>query len=179
MQTKPSRQSRPVNAPVVLGGKRDYYDADIVGGSLMGYWSEVCGVIAVDDRDPEKFKELIDNIQRVGEVFLNEIGEGFFDLLGEGVGWKDGVFMFHVEDWKWYDDSPPVMGWNAIWDMANAMGGVSGMFIRIGEGLEDNVVEYFGRDCYRLEDYARISRSIVFDDSIIGTKTTEEISNET
>jgi hypothetical protein len=139
---------------------------------MMGYWSEVCGVIAVDDRDPEKFKELIGKIKLVGEDFLNE-------LRDREVGWKDGVFVFHAGDWKWYDDSPAVVAWGAIWDMANAMGGVSGMFIRVGEGLEDNVVEYFGRDCYRLEDIARISRSIVFDDSIIGTKTTEEISNET
>ena len=137
----------------------------------MGYRSEVCGVLAVGDHDKSGlFKELIDKIQTVGEDFLDQLGEG-------EVGWGGGVFMFHVEDWKWYDDSPPVMGWNAIWDMANAMEGVSGMFIRVGEEVEDNVVEYFGRDCYRLEDYARISRSIVFDDSIIGT--TKEISNET
>ena len=178
VQTKPSRQSRQAIPSMVLGGKCSYYGVYIVGDSLMGYRSEVCGVIAVDDRDPEKFKELIGKIKLIGGEFLDEIGEGFLDQLGEGeVGWGGGVFMFHVEDWKWYDDSPPVMGWNAIWDMANAMEGVSGMFIRIGEEVEDNVVEYFGRDCYRLEDYARISRSIVFDDSIIGT--TKEISNET
>ena len=134
----------------------------------MGYRSEVCGVLAVDDRDPEKFKELIGKIKLVGGDFLNE-------LRDREVGWKDGVFVFHVEDWKWYDDIPPVMGWNAIWEMASGMEGVSGMFIRVGEDLEDNVVEYFGRDCYRLEDYACISRSIVFDDSIIGTKTTEVV----
>ena len=134
---------------------------------MMGYRSEVCGVLGVDDRDPEKFKELIGKIKLIGEDLLNQLGEG-------EVGWKDGVFMFHVEDWKWYPDFAAVVAWDAIWEMASAMEGVSGMFIRVGEDLEDNVVEYFGRDCYRLEDYARISRSIVFDDSILGTKTTEE-----
>ena len=161
---------------MVLGGERDHHGAYVMGDSLMGYRSEVCGVIAVDDRDPEKFKELIGKIKLIGGEFLDEIGEGFLDQLGEGeVGWKDGVFMFHVEDWKWYPDFAAVVAWDAIWEMASAMEGVSGMFIRVGEDLEDNVVEYFGRDCYRLEDYACISRSVVFVDSIIGTKTTEEV----
>lgn len=134
----------------------------------MGYRSEVCGVLAVDDHDPEKFKELIGKIKLIGEDLLNE-------LRDREVGWKDGVFMFHVEDWKWYPDLPAVVAWDAIWDMAAGMEGVSGLFIRIGEELEDNVVEYIGDDAYRLEDYACISRSIVFDDKILGTKTTEEI----
>jgi hypothetical protein len=153
---------------MVLGGERDHHGAYVMGDSLMGYRSEVCGVIAVDDRDPEKFKELIGKIKLIGEDLLNQLGEG-------EVGWKDGVFMFHVEDWKWYDDSPAVIAWDAIWDMASAMEGVSGIFIRVGEELEDNVVDYMGDDAYKLEDYACISRSIVFDDSILGTKTTEEI----
>ena len=136
----------------------------------MGYRSEVCGVLAVDDRDPEKFKELIDKIQTVGEDFLDPLGE-------EEVGWDDGVFMFHVDGWKWDDGYSAEIAWNAIWEMASAMEGVSGMFIRVGEELEDNVVEYFGRDCYRLEDYACISRCIRVDGSILGT--TKEIGYET
>jgi hypothetical protein len=135
---------------------------------MMGYRSEVCGVLAVDNRDPEKFKELIDKIQTVGEVFLNELGEG-------EVGWGDGVFMFHVEDWKWYPDDPAVVAWDAIWDMASGMEGVSGMFIRVGEELEDNVMDYMGEDCYRLEDIARISRRIEVDRRIMGYKTTEGV----
>ena len=138
----------------------------------MGYRSEVCGVLAVGDHDKSGlFKELIDKIQTVGEDFLDPLGEG-------EVGWEDGVFMFHVDGWKWDDGYSAEIAWNAIWEMASAMEGVSGMFIRVGEELEDNVVEYFGRDCYRLEDYACISRSIVFDDSVLGNKTIEEISNE-
>jgi hypothetical protein len=134
----------------------------------MGYRSEVCGVLAVDDHDPEKFKELIGKIKLIGEEFLNRLGEG-------EVGWKNGVFMFHVEDWKWYPNNSVVVAWDAIWDMAAGMEGVSGIFLRIGEELEDNVVDYIGEDGYRLEDYAVISRSIVFDDRVLGTKTTEEI----
>jgi hypothetical protein len=134
----------------------------------MGYRSEVCGVLAVDDRDPEKFKELIGKIKLVGEDFLNE-------LRDREVGWKDGVFMFHVDMWKWYDDSPPVVAWDAIWEMAAGMEGVSGIFLRIGEELDDNVMDYIGDDYYKLEDYARISRSMINDGKILGTKTTEEI----
>ena len=134
----------------------------------MGYRSEVCGVLAVDDRDPEKFKELIGKIKLIGEEFLNQVGEG-------NIGWKDGVFMFHVEDWKWYDGYSAVKAWDAIWDMAAGMGGVSGLFIRIGEEVEDNVVDYIGDDAYKLEEYACLSRSIRGDGSILGTKTTEEV----
>lgn len=139
----------------------------------MGYRSEVCGVLAVDDRDPERFKELIGKIKLIGEDLLNQLGEG-------EVGWKDGVFVFHVEDWKWYDDSPAVVAWDAIWEMAAGMDrqgqadrhSVSGIFIRLGEELEDNVVEYIGEDAYKLEEYACLSRSIRVDGSILGTKTT-------
>jgi hypothetical protein len=134
----------------------------------MGYQSEVCGVLAVDDRDPDKFKELIGKIKLIGEDLLNQLEEG-------EVGWKDGVFMFHVEDWKWYPDNSVVVAWDAIWEMAAVMEGVSGIFVLIGEELDDNVMNYIGDDCCKLEEYACISRSIVFDDSIIGTKTTEEI----
>ena len=144
---------------------------------MMGYRSEVCGVLGVDDRDPEKFKELIGKIKLIGEDLLNQLERWVVvnERVNQGeVGWKDGVFMFHVEDWKWYPDYPAVIAWNAIWEMASAMEGVSGMFIRVGEELEDNVTDYMGDNAYELEDYARISRSIVFDDSIIGTKTTEE-----
>jgi len=134
----------------------------------MGYRSEVCGVLGVDNHDPEKFKELIGKIKLVGEDFLNE-------LRDREVGWKGGVFVFHVEDWKWYDDSPPVVAWDAIWEMAAGMGGVSGIFLRLGEELDDNVMNYIGDDYYKLEDYARISRSVINDGKILGTKTTEEI----
>ena len=150
---------------MVLGGERDHHGAYAVGDSLMGYRSEVCGVLAVDNQDPEKFKELIGKIKLIGEELLDQLGEG-------EVGWKNGVFMFHVEDWKWYDDSPPVIAWDAIWDMASAMEGVSGLFIRIGEEVEDNVVDYMGDDAYKLEDYACISRSIRVDGSVLGNKTT-------
>jgi len=133
----------------------------------MGYRSEVCGVLWVDNHDPEKFKELIGKIKLIGKDFLNQ-------LRDREVGWKDGVFIFHVDNWKWYDDYPAVVAWEAIWDMAADMEGVSGIFIRLGEEVEDNVVEYIGDNAYRLEDYACISRRIVFDDRILGTKTTGE-----
>jgi hypothetical protein len=155
---------------MVLGGERYHHGAHAVGDSLMGYRSEVCGVLGVDNHDPEKFKELIGKIKLVGEDFLNELGD-------REVGWKDGVFIFHADNWKWCDymSSSAVIAWDAIWSMAAGMEGVSGIFIRLGEELDDNVVEYIGEDAYKLEDYACISRSIVFDDSVLGTKTTEEI----
>jgi hypothetical protein len=134
----------------------------------MGYRSEVCGVLGVDNHDPEKFKELIGKIKMVGEEFLNQVEEG-------EVGWKDGVFMFHVDMWKWYPDYPAAVAWDAIWDMAAGMGGVSGIFLRIGEELDDNVMDYMGEDYYRLEEYAVISRRMIIDGRILGNKTTEEI----
>ena len=134
----------------------------------MGYRSEVCGVLAVDNQDPEKFRELIGKIKIIGEDFLDPLGEG-------EVGWEDGVFMFHVEDWKWDDGYSAVIAWNAIWEMASAMEGVSGMFIRVGDELDDNVEDYIGDNAYKLQDYAYISRSIRVDGSILGTKTTEEV----
>jgi hypothetical protein len=153
---------------VLGGGERDHINGYVVGDSLMGYRSEVCGVIAVDDRDPEKFKELIGKVKMVGEDLLNQLGEG-------EVGWKDGVFMFHVDSWKWFDGYSAVIAWNAIWDMASAMEGVSGLFIRIGEELEDNVEDYMGEEWDNLRDYAYISRRIEVDRWILGTKTTEEV----
>ena len=135
----------------------------------MGYRSEVCGVIAVDDRAPEKFRELIGKIEIIGEDFLDQLGE-------EEVGWEDGVFMFHVDGWKWDDGYSAVIAWNAIWEMASAMEGVSGIFIRVGDELDDNAEDYMGEEWENLRDYAYISRSIRVNESILGTKITEEIS---
>jgi len=138
----------------------------------MGYRSDVCGVLAVDgwmdDHNPKRFKELIGKIKLIGEDLLNQLRE-------REVGWKDGVFMFHAEQWKWYDDSPAVAAWDAIWEMANAMEGVSGVFVRIGEEMEDIQVDYMGQDGVSLEEYACVSRRIVFNGRVLGTKTTEEI----
>lgn len=108
----------------------------------MGYRSVVSCMIRVDRDIPlhsavPLFKEFI------GKVKLTEFCT---DWNENDYGWEQCQFVFSVEDVKWYESYPEVDRFEAIWQMAQTIDGLSGRFIRLGEDDEDVESRGFGRD---------------------------------
>jgi hypothetical protein len=126
----------------------------------MGYRSEVGAVISVDrtgrrdvqteqdvthiewfhsDADKALFKELVGKMKL---IMGHWVDESFKDELG----WYDYKVVLFCPHSKWYPDYADVKAWNAFWQMAQDMEGVSGVFARTGE--EDGDIEYeeFGEE---------------------------------
>jgi hypothetical protein len=118
----------------------------------MGYRSVIGAVISVNDwwQEPPtkadceaqiaKYKEMI------GFIKLTK----FYELINQNtedrtcIGWKQGEFYFHVENWKWYPDYDIVQAWDELWEQMQEVEGVSGYFCRVGEETDDITQETFG-----------------------------------
>jgi len=126
----------------------------------MGYRSEVCGVLTVDDRnDTEKFKEMIGMIKLVGKELLD-------DSTPNEYGWENGCFVFRWSDVTWYDGYPAVEAWDRIFDLPNQIEGISGIFVRIGE--EDQDIEFETRGENPDYDSVYVVREIDFPSGVLG-----------
>jgi hypothetical protein len=149
----------------------------------MGYRSQVAGIISVDkirkeddkgshywDYDRAKFKEMIGFIKLSRFYQLWQV-ENTADA--DSFGWKDGAFIMHGNDWKWYPDYPDVMAWNEMWESMQEIKGISGYFCRVGEELDDIETEEFGDDpCY---DYFQPFTALSFEgDDYLGKRDTDE-----
>ena len=147
----------------------------------MGYRSQVAGIISVDkhrvedergslcyDYDRAKFKEMIGFIKLTKFYELWNIEEN-----NDHFGWKDGCFILYGNDWKWYPDYPDVQAWDEMWDAMQAIEGISGYFVRVGEERDDVVEIEFGDDpCY---DYFHAFSTLSFEgDDYLGTRNTDE-----
>ena len=134
----------------------------------MGYRSQIAFCITVnqenreDERgshylyyDKAKFKEMV-GFFKLTKFY--EIATGSdYDLLNQKdphLGWHDGYLVFHAVDWKWYDDYPLVMAYNEMWGQMQDIEGISGYFLRVGEGDGNQMdvdEDQFGDDpCYQL-----------------------------
>jgi hypothetical protein len=149
----------------------------------MGYRSQVAGIISVDkirkedekgslyyDYDRAKFKEMI------GFIKLTKFYELWTESDNDSFGWKDGAFIMHGDDWKWYPDYPDVVAWNEMWNAMQDIEGISGYFCRVGEGDGDQPdveTEEFGDDpCY---DYFQPFTALSFEgDDYLGVRNTNE-----
>ena len=146
----------------------------------MGYRSQVAGIISVDkvrkedeqgslyyDYDRAKFKEMI------GFIKLTKFYELWSESEKESFGWKDGAFIMHANDWKWYPDYPIVQAWDELWTAMQEIEGISGYFCRVGEELDDIETEEFGDDpCY---DYFQPFSALSFEgDDYLGKRETDE-----
>lgn len=147
----------------------------------MGYRSQVAGIISVDkvlikpesgesyyDYDRAKFKEM------VGFIKLTK----FYEIWntredGKHFGWKDGAFILHGNDWKWYPDYADVQAWEDMWNAMQDIEGISGYFCRVGEETNDVEQEEFGDDpCY---DYFQPFTALSFEgDDYLGERITDE-----
>jgi hypothetical protein len=146
----------------------------------MGYRSQVAGIISVDkvrkeddkgshywDYDRAKFKEMI------GFIKLTKFYELWSESDKDSFGWKDGAFILHGDDWKWYPDYPDVQAWEELWENMQDIEGISGYFCRVGEELDDIETEEFGDDpCY---DYFQPFTALSFEgDDYLGKRETDE-----
>ena len=146
----------------------------------MGYRSQVAGIISVDkvlikpesgesywDYDKAKFKEMI------GFIKLTKFYESWSESDNDAFGWKDGAFIMHASDWKWYPDYPIVQAWDELWTAMQEIEGISGYFCRVGEELDDIETEEFGDDpCY---DYFQPFSALSFEgDDYLGKRDTDE-----
>jgi hypothetical protein len=146
----------------------------------MGYRSQVAGCISVDkvqkeddkgsrywDYDRAKFKEMI------GFIKLTKFYELWSESEKESFGWKDGAFIMHASDWKWYSDYPIVQAWEEMWDSMQEIKGISGYFCRVGEETDDVEQEEFGDDpCY---DYFQPFTALSFEgDDYLGKREVDD-----
>ena len=152
----------------------------------MGYRSQVAGIISVDkvrkeddkgshywDYDRAKFKEMIGFIKLTKFYQLWQVEN---NADADSFGWKDGAFIMHGADWKWYPDYPDVMAWDEMWNAMQDIEGISGYFCRVGENLDDIETDEFGDDpCY---DYFQPFTALSFEgDDYLGKRDTDEESN--
>jgi len=146
----------------------------------MGYRSQVAGIISVDkfrvekeggnrlyDYDRAKFTEMI------GFIKLTKFYELWTESDNDSFGWKDGAFIMHGNDWKWYPDYPDVMAWDEMWVNMQTIEGISGYFCRVGEESDDIVHMEFGDDpCY---DYFHAFTALSFEgNDYLGVRNTNE-----
>jgi hypothetical protein len=114
----------------------------------MGYRSTIAFCLSVNefrvepetgsaytDYDKAKFKEMV-GFFKLTKFYEMATGEDY-DLLNPkhpSLGWAEGKIVFYAEDWKWYSDYPLVILYNEMWEQMQAIEGISGYFLRVGEG---------------------------------------------
>jgi hypothetical protein len=118
----------------------------------MGYRSEVGGVLSVDgwtsepETDDLRDEMLLKYKEMIGLIKLSK----FYELMQQAetdrncIGWRNGEFFFHADQWKWYPDYDIVQAWDELWEQMQEVEGVSGYFLRVGEDSTDIVSDEFG-----------------------------------
>lgn len=143
----------------------------------MGYGSSVAGVISVDNFsalgiDP-KFGDADYADRGARMIGMIKLSDFYTYMMAEHpneMGWdiKLGVFMFHADDWKWYESYGVVKAWHELWENMRQLEGVSGYFARVGEEAKDIQEEEFGDDpCY---DYFIPSSHLNVEDRLLGQR---------
>ena len=137
----------------------------------MGYRSEVCIAIQMDNNDEESVKNwhlFIAELKADSkcDIAMRELTNG---NKGEGVGDEEGIDMkncslyVHFSDVKWYDTDKWVQSYNRIIGLASHYCdddkfGMSACFLRVGEETTDIVEEGYGDNWY---DLACISKPYI------------------
>lgn len=153
----------------------------------MGYRSEVAFCITVDQYreqvdehtavyryDKDKFKEMVGFFKLTKFYEIAKSSE--YDLLGgrePRLGWDDGVIMFYVVGWKWYDGYPIVDAFYEMWDSMQDIEGISGFYLRSGEESGDvEEKEFGGEPC---NEYFHVFTALSFEgNNYLGKTNTDE-----
>lgn len=137
----------------------------------MGYRSTVGVYFNRTDRDAPSIPEMLALAKTQGVISGDTFGgENGWDV--GSYGWNDDAFVFYVEDVKWYDTYLAVQEVEALvefFDKANDNEGrfvYGGKFCRIGEESDDVEDRYIGDG--GAWEHMYISRSITFDDTLLG-----------
>ena len=121
----------------------------------MGYRSNVAMLITTDDRSQRKIEELMIHL-KLSQISLRD----WLDCIG----WNYHTLAFHADDVKWYSDYPDVQAIEKVWEIAQKVEGLSGVFMRVGENAGDVEELNFGQD--PPYDQAFIVRQIVLPDGL-------------
>ena len=121
----------------------------------MGYRSNVAMLITTDDRSQRKIEELMIHL-KLSQISLRD----WLDCIG----WNYHTLAFHADDVKWYSDYPDVQAIEKVWEIAQKVEGLSGVFMRVGENAGDVEELNFGQD--PPYDHAFIVRQIVLPDGL-------------
>ena len=131
----------------------------------MGYRSQIAFCLSVDRvtkedaqgnlspfNDNDKFKEMV-GFMKLTKFYEIAIGSDYdlLDLKDPHLGWNDGMIVFHAVDWKWYSEYPFVIAYNEMWEQLQDIEGISGYFLRVGEGDGNQMdidEQEFGDDPY-------------------------------
>ena len=127
----------------------------------MGYRSSVAMLITTDDRSQRKIEELMIHL-KLSQISL----KSWIERVGieDKIGWNYHTFAFRADDVKWYSDYPEVQAIEKVWEIAQKVEGLSGVFMRVGENAGDVEELNFGQD--PPYDHAFIVRQIVLPDGL-------------
>ena len=127
----------------------------------MGYRSSVAMLITTDDRNERKIEELMIHL-KLSQISL----KSWIERVGieDKIGWNYHTFAFRADDVKWYPDYPEVQAIERVWEIAQKVEGLSGVFMRVGENAGDVEELNFGQD--PPYDHAFIVRRIVLPDDL-------------
>ena len=155
----------------------------------MGYRSSVAFCFTVDNYDLDK-QECRDTFKKMLGFFkLSE----FYSIVTQptyncikskelGWSWREGMIVFSVDDWKWYDSFPSVQAFEELWErlqeLSNQDVPISGRFVRSGEDLEDNEENDFGEQPEWELAYINKSMTVDAGCNILGVTENEEGADE-
>ena len=125
----------------------------------MGYRSSVAMLITTDDRHERKIEELMIHLKLAQISLKSWTGEDEKDI-----GWNYHTFAFRVDDVKWYPDYPEVQALEKVWEIAQKVHGLSGVYLRVGENPDDTKEIVFGEDPPWQDAF--ISRQIVLHEGL-------------
>ena len=126
----------------------------------MGYRSSVAMLITTDDRNERKIEELMIHLKLAQVSLKGWTGEAY----EKDIGWNHHTFAFRAYEVKWYTDYPEVQAIEKVWEIAQKVDGLSGVFMRVGESSGDVEELNFGQD--PPYDHAFIVRQIVLPDGL-------------
>jgi hypothetical protein len=127
----------------------------------MGYRSNVAMLITTDDGSQRKIEELMIHL-KLSQISLRDWTDP--KVNHPYVGWNHHTFAFRADDVKWYPEYPEVQAIERVWDIAQKVHGLSGVYLRVGENPDDTKEIVFGEDPPWQEAF--ISRQIVLHDDL-------------
>jgi hypothetical protein len=154
----------------------------------MGYRSSVAFCLSVNstlvkpetgesywDYDRAKFKEMVGFFKLT--KFYEEATSADYNCITQGnLGWQKGEIIFHAEEWKWYSDYDIVKAFKEMWENMQDIEGISGYFLRVGEGdgdAPDVEQEEFGDDP-NYDNFGAYTNMYFNDDETLGKTETDE-----
>lgn len=134
----------------------------------MGYRSSVAMLLTTDDRSQRKIEELMIHL-KLSQISL----KSWVDADDNEIGWNYHTFAFRADDVKWYPDYPEVQAIEKVWEIAQKVHGLSGVFLRVGENTDDTKELVFGEDPPWQDAY--IHREVVLVDGLPFGKFGDEV----